>query len=90
MDYNLTCGYCNHKWNEFFLNQRSLRHAKCKVCKDENLIIRESKSEVVDYYVGCPPFPSKHSKSNDKIDITKDENVSPLDFMPWISPPDDY
>lgn len=66
MDYNLQCNYCGHKWTEFFMNQRSLDHSKCDICKDTGLTVREARSEKVDYYVGCPPFPPKKSKTEDK------------------------
>lgn len=42
---DLECTYCGKKWQERFYYKESVRDARCPVCKDKNLKIKEVKPE---------------------------------------------
>lgn len=63
---SLTCKYCNYSWQDTFYNEMSVKNQRCEKCGDKDLKVRDYKDEIVDYYVGCTPFPEK------EIDIKED------------------
>lgn len=64
MRVELECTYCGKKWEKIAYNKQSIESEVCSRCKDTNLKVRDLDTTKVDYYQGCPPFPSKDSKDD--------------------------
>lgn len=62
--YKLTCEYCNNIWGVNYIPKPPVY---CSKCKDSNIRIKDLKSEMVNYYEGCPDF-------NDPIDPSQNWN----------------
>jgi hypothetical protein len=49
MKVRLICKYCDHKWEESFYYERTI---KCSVCGDKNIKVINLDKNKVDYYKG--------------------------------------
>ncbi len=58
--YELICEYCNNSWQ---INYIPKDPVYCSKCKDRKIRIKDLKTDIVDYYIGCPPF-----EETDKMD----------------------
>jgi len=75
MKFNCECMYCGHKWeNEIFVADY-VNTQVCPKCGDSNLKIKDAKADKVDYYEGCPPFPSDN---DDDYDYAADKKIFDL------------
>lgn len=52
----LTCKYCNKKWERNVYVRSSISTERCTRCGDRNLTARDLKETKIDYYEGAPPF----------------------------------
>lgn len=57
MKLKIICRYCDYsRIGEWYSKPKSLT---CDKCNSRDLTIRDYEDTVVDYYVGCFPFPKK-------------------------------
>lgn len=54
-NYELTCTYCDHKWESNYLDKDKLR---CIRCGDRFIMVINIAKDKIDYYQGSPPFPT--------------------------------
>lgn len=52
--YRLICKYCDKHSEINYLPQTK---QYCSDCKDSNIKVIDLRTDSVDYYAGCPPFP---------------------------------
>lgn len=60
----MECTYCGHKWIEQVYNQSAVQGTQCVRCKDRYIKMRDLSSKI-NYYQGCPDFPSKLIRNDD-------------------------
>lgn len=60
--FELTCLYCDFKWNAAYVNKATLC---CKICGDVNIREMDIRRHKIDYYAGSPPFPEEEDIHND-------------------------
>lgn len=59
MDVDMQCTYCGKKWRLIAQSQWELMNAKCGVCGDKHIKMKDLSKETINYYQGSPPFPNK-------------------------------
>lgn len=65
MKIHFECKYCGKQWRDVFYSEASIKNQRCRYCDDKNLKVRDLTDSRIDYYVGCPPFPSEVEKIED-------------------------
>jgi hypothetical protein len=57
----LTCKYCNYKWEISKYNL--VGHRRCPKCNDPNITSKDTDETKLDTYKGCKPFPQSNKKA---------------------------
>lgn len=62
--FKLVCTYCNHSWVQSFYTKGQVEYTNCKKCNDENLIVKDYASDIIDQYADKPLI--KKEKKNEQ------------------------
>lgn len=71
----ITCNYCNYKWEKNLYMKESIAAEICPSCKDTNLKVKDYNQDKIDYYVGSPPFKDKEEEKDDNTDFNYDTYI---------------
>jgi len=63
----LECKYCGYSWLRQAYSKDVVNVVICPKCNDKNIVARDAESKI-DYYQGCPPFPTKVKETEPKDD----------------------